>query len=442
MNIVIFLLSVLISIKPVYADFEDFSIIFQKTTPPAVDLKEWTVAIYINGRNNVDMFAFKDFNRIETVGSSNKINIVAEIGRAQGFLEGENTPETWSGVRRYYVIKDNDINKINSQLVEDRANVDMGSWQEAADFLRWAKINYPAKRYMFIIWNHGWGWIDPVQQKNLKSISHDFTTNNYIKTTEIKNIFKKAGRVNLYVSMACFMQMAEVITEIKDYANVVVGSEEVIQLPSFNWEDFFKSLVEKPSMNEEEAGKVLTETFKEMYSRPQYFQILVEGNYGAQLSAVKTAYMNEFLASVKRISQIIPLLKDTGALSKAKRDVLRFEVGETYNDPDKLISFYADPYHFFELIEKYYADSNEANFIKFQKELQNFKKIVDRKLVIKNVFLHKDRTGKDYSNTHGISMHIPGKEGHLIDYYDTYNQLLFDHLTGWSKVIDYLKKIE
>ena len=63
-------------------------------------------------------------------------------------------------------------------------------------------------------------------------------------------------------------------------------------------------------------------------------------------------------------------------------------------------------------------------------------------LVVKNVYLHKDRTGKDFSNTHGISMHIPGKEGHLIDYHDTYHQLEFEKQTNWSKVIEFLRKID
>ncbi len=428
-----------------HSQFENFNEIKESVIPPKPQIKKWTVAIYINGKNNVDMFAFKDFNRIETQGSDENINIVIEIGRAQGFLEGEETPEKWSGVRRYFVEKDDDINKINSKLIMDRGNVDMGSWEEAADFIRWAKANYPSKKFMFIIWDHGWGWIDPVKENsNLegnKSISHDFVTNNYIKTTELRKIFQKAGKVDIYASMACFMQMAEVITEIKDYTQVIAGSEEVIQLPSFNWEDFFALLKKYPNSNEETLGTFLVDTFKEMYQRPEYFNLLVEGKYGTQLSAVRTTYINEFISSMKNFAEIIPLLKDKSAISKAKKDVLRFEVGELDTDPDKLISFYADPYHFFELIEKYYSQKDDPTYIRFTNEFTIFKNIMN-KLIIKNAYLHKDRTGKDFSNAHGISLHIPGVKGHLIDYYDTYNELLFDKLTGWSKTIKFIENIE
>lgn len=424
-----------------FAQFEDFGKILKNVDVPSPKAKEWTVAIYINGRNNVDMFAYTDFNRIETQGSDSNVNIVAELGRSQGFLPDESTPEVWSGVRRYYVKKDSDLNKINSDMIVDRGSVDMGSWEEAADFVRWAKINYPSKKFMFIIWDHGWGWIDPVidsVNQVSRSISHDFTTNNYIKTTDIKKIFKKAGSVDMYASMACFMQMAEVVSEIKDYAKVIVGSEEVIQLPSFNWEDFLGLLKKYPDSDAEKAGIFLVDTFKEMYQRPEYFKLLVDGQYGTQLSAIRASEMDKFISSIKKIGDIVMKIKDVNAISKAKRDVLRFEVGEVSNDPDKLISFYGDIYNFLELIDKNYSNKSDPVYLEFSRELNNFKRIINGKLVIKNVYLNKDRTNKDFSNTHGISMYIPGAKGELINYYDTYTKLEFDKLTGWSRVIKFL----
>ena len=442
MMLIKFILFVFIS--TITAQFKDFNKIKESINlpEPKYRQKEWTVAIYINGKNNVDMFAYKDFNRIETIGSSNEVNIVAELGRAQGFWEGENTPEVWSGVRRYYIKKDTDTEKINSLLIEDRKNADMGNWEEAADFLRWVKINYPAKKYIFIIWDHGWGWIDPVKEtKNIKSISHDFITGNYIKTTELKKIFQKAGPVDIYISMACFMQMAEVISEIKDHAKLIIGSEEVIQLPSFNWEDFFDFLIKNPTVDIKKASIFFVESFKEMYQRPEYFQLLVEGKYGTQLSAIDSQYIDEFLMIMKEMTEAITSLTDKQAISKAKKDVIRFEVGEPDTDPDKLISFYADPYHFFELIDKYYIEKDEK-YYKFKDIFEKFKNLINKKLIIKNVYLHKDRTNKDFSNTHGISMHIPGKEGNLINYYPTYKDLYFEKITNWSKAINFIKSIE
>ncbi len=80
-----FLLFIFLTSQMLHSQFENFNEIKESVIPPKPQIKKWTVAIYINGKNNVDMFAFKDFNRIETQGSDENINIVIEIGRAQGF---------------------------------------------------------------------------------------------------------------------------------------------------------------------------------------------------------------------------------------------------------------------------------------------------------------------------------------------------------------------
>jgi len=210
-------------------------------------LREWTVMVYMNGKSNIEPFALADLNRLETVGSSDKVAIVAEIGRSKGLDNDTTADGDWAGVRRYYVTKDTDKEHLASTLLSDLGGPDMGDWKEAASFLKWARAEYPAQKYLFVIWEHGWRWIDPKKPgENLvngdRSISHDFVTGNYIKTTEMGKIFRTSGRVDMYVSMACFMQMAEVAYELKDSAEVLVGSEEVIQLPSLNWEDFLSLL--------------------------------------------------------------------------------------------------------------------------------------------------------------------------------------------------------
>ncbi|MBI4655999.1 MAG: hypothetical protein HY746_04525 [Elusimicrobia bacterium] len=418
---------------------------------PQENLKEWTIMVYINGKSNIEPFAVRDMNRLETAGSSGKINIVAELGRSKGLENDTQVDGDWSGTRRYFVSKDSDMNRISSPALMEFQKADMGDWRHAAGFVKWAKENFPAKKYLLIIWDHGWGWIDPEQPgENLlddskaskrKSISHDFETGNYIKTAELSMLFKEAGKIDVYASMACFMQMAEVAYEIRDYADVIVGSEEVIQLPSFNFEDFLRLMTEKPQSSPADAAVLLVDTFKEMYSRPEYLDELERTKYGTQLSAVKAVMLAELAGKVKAWADIAQKINDTNALGKAKKDVLRFEVGDETTDPKKEISFYGDLYHFVEITV---ANLNPA--LDGSKELaalgEDLKQFIASALVIKNVYLGKDRTGKTYSNTHGIGIHIPGKPGNLIEYHDTYHKLAFAKDSGWRKFIKYLEKIE
>ncbi|HAH32655.1 MAG TPA: hypothetical protein DCL44_10125 [Elusimicrobia bacterium] len=410
------------------------------------NIKDWTIMVFLNGKSNIEPFALTDFNRLETVGSSEKVNIIAELGRSKGLDNDTTADGDWNGVRRYYVTKDQDKDHIASPLIMDLGDTDMGDWKEAASFLKWARQAYPAKKYMFIIWDHGWGWIDPLKPgENLlgttKSISHDFVTGNYIKTTDMGKIFAEAGRVDVYVSMACFMQMAEVAYELRNAADVIVASEEVIQLPSLNFEDFLGLITANPKSPAETAGVYAVDTFKEMYSRPEYLDMLERTKYGTQLSAIRAGKLPFFALKVGAWANLAMSGGADTALKKAKEQVLRFEVGDETTDPDKSISFYGDLYNFAELTAKN-LDAGDKKNAALLASGENLKKFISDELVIKNTFVGKDRTGKDYSNTHGIAIDIPGNPGSLINYHQTYSQLAFEKAAGWQKFMKYLEALK
>ncbi|OGR63731.1 MAG: hypothetical protein A2X31_08620 [Elusimicrobia bacterium GWB2_63_22] len=398
--------------------------------------------VYMNGKSNIEPFALGDLNRFETVGSSEKVAIVAEIGRSKGLDNDTTADGDWAGVRRYYVTKDADLEHIASPLLADLGNPDMGDWRQAAAFLKWGKAAYPAKKYVFVIWDHGWGWLDPVKPgqgpDEGKSISHDFVTGNYIGTRQMGSIFKEAGKVDMYVSMACFMQMAEVAYEIKDGADVIVGAEEVIQLPGLNWESFLALLKADPSAGAEKAGVFMVDTFKEMYSRPDMLELLAQGGYGTQLSAIRGAKMRGLAAKIKNWYTLAMAAGDRAALARAKTEVVRFEIGDPATDPDKQIAFYGDLSHFVDLAASH-ADRSRPGYAAARAAGERLNKFIADELVIKNASIGRDRTGKDFSAVKGLAINIPGRPGTLIEYYPTYEKLLFAQDSGWGVFTKYLE---
>jgi len=408
-------------------------------------VKDWTIMVFMNGKSNIEPFALNDMNRFETVGSSEKVNIVTELGRSKGLENDTAADGDWEGVRRYLTVKDADKEHIASPALMDLGKVDMGDYREVVSFVKWAKAAYPAKRYMLIIWDHGWGWIDPKKPGDNplnggKSISHDFVSGNYIGTTDLGKIFKEAGRVDVYASMACFMQMAEVAYELRDGADIIIGSEEVIQLPSLNFEDFFGLMLQNPGAGAEQAGVYAVDTFKEMYSRPEYYDMLTQNKYGTQLSAIRSDKLESLALKIKNWTGLAMQVNDAAAYKKAGAGVLRFEIGDETTDPDKQISFYGDLYHFVELVN---ANLNAGlpGADKLKAAGEDLNEFIASELTVKNVYLGMDRTGKDYSNTHGISINIPGKPGSLIEYYPTYSRLAFEKAAEWRKFMNYLEKI-
>ncbi len=413
---------------------------------PHAPQREWTVMVYMNGKSNIEPFALSDMNRFETVGSSDKVAIVTELGRSKGLDNDTTADGDWAGVRRYLVVKDQDKDHIASPVLADLGNADMGDWHEAAAFLKWARAEYPAKKYLFVIWDHGWGWLDPVKPswKNetaSKSISHDFVSGHYIATTDMGKIFAEAGKVDMYASMACFMQMAEVAYELKDGADIIVGSEEVIQLAGLNWEDFLPALEKDPEAGPEKAGSYMVDTFHEMYTRPEYVQQLEQTKYGTQLSAVRAAKLPLLAKKTKAWYELAIKADDRAAMSKAKAEVLRFEIGDETTDPDKRISFYGDLSNFVELAG-HYADASRPGAKELAAAGEDLEKFIAGDLTIKSAWVGRDRTGKEYSNTHGISIDIPGKPGNLIEYYPTYSKLAFEKASGWDTFVKYLGSID
>jgi len=72
------------------------------------------------------------------------------------------------------------------------------------------------------------------------------------------------------------------------------------------------------------------------------------------------------------------------------------------------------------------------------KDLREF---ITGELTVRNVWLGRDRTGKQYSNAHGIAIQIPGRPGNLIDYYPSYPGLAFEKASGWGSFVKYLETI-
>ena len=112
--------------------------------------------IFMAADNNLEGGTSADINELEKVGSTANVNFVAQVDRI-----GEYSADTewkWSGTKRFFITKDQNVSKVTSKAVADLGEVDMASQEALVDFVKWTKENYPAKKYALILWNHGTGW--------------------------------------------------------------------------------------------------------------------------------------------------------------------------------------------------------------------------------------------------------------------------------------------
>ena len=332
--------------------------------------KEWTIMVFINAKNNLERYGLLDVNEMEKVGSSDKVNIVVEMGRIAGYASNDGD---WKTTRRYLVQKDNDFSKITSPVLADLGKTDMGDYKSLAAFANWAKTTYPAKRYMLIVWNHGAGWIKSRGMNDPKGISYDDETGNHITTPQFGMAMKAIGKVDVIGTDACLMQMPEVNYEIKDYVDYIVASEETEPGDGYTYDTFLGPVVAKPTMTAKEVGAQAVNAYSDHYGTQDHTQ-----------SLVLASAMNGFVPMVNDFVKAAMAANEKALIKTAMSGAQAYAYAEN-----------KDLWHFLAL---YGASSKDANVKATAKALQAY---------ITNTLVLVNRTNAGYSDSHGIAIYMP-----------------------------------
>lgn len=394
--------------------------------------REWTIMIFNNAKNNLEPIQLKAMNALEFLGSAKDVNIVLELGRL-GHVSGDGG---WKGIRRYYITKDNDSAKINSPVLWQTPGEDMGDYRKVVDFAGWAAYNFPAKRYVLIIANHGYGWLDQ-KSSGSRGISYDEESGKFIRTTEMAAMLDGVNRaigkrLDIYYSAACLMSSVEVAYEIRNQADVIIGSEEVAMTSSVGtvlWPNVVKAILDSPTLSTDNLAKAISDYY--VYGLNSIYQ-------KGTLSAVRGMYMESLAADLDNWAAAAMAFDDASAVRTAKLSVLRFYV-----------PLYADLGDFMEL----YAGSLKPDPAKNRtaEQIAEFKKytsaVVGR--LKTNVVVRNAVVGGQYRRATGLSISIPPKEQNdkfswkrIPDRFDDYDTLAFGKNHKWKAFCDYLDSVK
>ena len=239
---------------------------------PPVSSKDqtWLVMLYQDADDKIlEEDIYIDLNEAERVGSTDRVHIVAQVDRYQAGFSGDGD---WDSTRRYYVTKDDDLNKIDSHLVQDLGEVNMADGQALVDFVTWAVSNYPADRYALILSDHGmgWpgGWSDPSPGgKDANSAPLAKKLGEHLFLSEIDHalgdIRQQTGlaKFDIVGFDACLMAQLEVFSAIQPHAYYAIASEETE--PSLGWAytGFMQALTQNPDMEGAELSRLVVESY-------------------------------------------------------------------------------------------------------------------------------------------------------------------------------------
>lgn len=334
--------------------------------------KEWTIMVFMNGKNDLTDQVLADINEMEELGAPANVNLVVQAGRSPSATQ-------WAGVRRYLIGKDTNKSDISSELVMNTGNTDMGDWHSLENFGRWAKQTYPARKYMLIVWNHGSGWKmeQPAEEKSsAKGISYDDETGHMISPVDLAAAIRGMGGVEIYASDACLMQMAEVVYELRDTAKIVVGSEE--SEPEEGW-DYREFLGQVHSNSAGLTPEVLATAAVQGYMA--YYQ---KHHDQVTMSALRTQGMEKLRALVDQWIELA-MLENREAAVDVSSEVLAFDGSDS-----------VDLLNFMELVQ---GRSDSAGLKAKTAEVMDY--------FYRDILLDIGATGSNFKKAGGLAVYLP-----------------------------------
>ena len=377
--------------------------------PPIDETAEWTVMVYLDGDNNLETYGIQDINEMEMVGSTTDVNMVVQIDRIPYSVLAGNHQEyaddtsngNWTTTRRYYITKDLNPDQISSPLIGDLGELNMGDPTTLIDFTDWAITNYPAKKYLLVIWNHGGGF----RSLNLaKDIAWDDTNGgDKITMPELEDALSTisvqiGGKIDILGMDACFMAMTEVAYQIKDYADLLVTSEESEPNNGWPYDTILSQLSSDPSLTSIQLATNIVDDY--IFAYPS--------TYVTQ-SAIDLSYMDTLAGQLSNLA--LEIMSDSS--TPKYQYILASASSQHYGDYD-----FIDLY---DLCNNLLIYSNNAN-------VKNI--ILNIQQTLNPAVIKSGYSGLGVSRSRGLSIFFP------YYYYDNYYDYTnFSQDTFWNEML-------
>jgi hypothetical protein len=262
-----------------------------------------TIFIYMCGSNleTKQGLAGKNIDEILTANIGSDMNVVIETGGATTWRSHDIDS---SAIQRYEV-KNGEL-----KLLDSLPQANMGEAQTLTDFLTWGQKEYKSEQNMLVLWDHGGG--------SAKGVCFD---ENYsfdsLSLTELKDALD-ASQMNKKFSFisfdACLMATIEVVSVMKNYADYMIASEEIIPGGGMDYKAICEAFAS--DSKDEDIGKKICDAFmdkckktgKDIYSTLSLINLESADDLVEHFDNC-AAYMNRMSETKNYFSRIIAAAK-------------------------------------------------------------------------------------------------------------------------------------
>ena len=214
----------------------------------------WSVYWYLCGSDleSGGGFATGDLAELMEVELPENVNVVIETGGAN---EWQNDVVDASKLQRWV------YNSEGLNLVDEQPSASMGDAETLADFLSFAKTNYPAEKTAVVFWNHGGGSVSGASFDEIYGYDSLTLDEMYAAFSSIWDPSEENPPLELIGFDTCLMATVDVANAFSDLAHYLVASEETEPANGWYYSQWVGALAENPDMDGEELGKIICDAY-------------------------------------------------------------------------------------------------------------------------------------------------------------------------------------
>lgn len=285
----------------------------------AQSTETWTVLVYMAGDNNLWQNAIQDINDMESATLPANLTLVvqSDLPASSAYPEGQ---------RR--LIRQDSSPDITSPLIQNLGSINSGNPQTLNDFARWGFARYPSTRKALFIWGHGNSWFKDDSSKWICP-DDDAQQVMHVWDGSLRSAFNGLPYLDILLFDACSMQTLEVLSEVKDFAALIIGSAELVPSTGFPYQDFLHRF--DGTAGPEQISQGIVNAYIASY-QPGGSQNPGTANLMVTCSAVKGDQMELLLSS---FALFCHAYRDQAELLLSFRDGC-WEMNDGYNDVDIL----------------------------------------------------------------------------------------------------------
>lgn len=363
-----------------------------KNNDPDGDLPNYSIMVYGCAGGNLDPSLT---NNIEEAIKA-KVKNVPMTWLVKYSKQYQTDPDR-SGLRRF-VIKNKGVEEM---AVVGDASYPLYEPENLAEFIKWSKQKFPAKKYILILWNHGGGWLPSTDGPKRAVIFDDNLDKAAMSLDEVvKGVTLSGTKLDVIYYDACLMGALENLSGLNSVADYALMSNHSTYGGQYTY-------LRKALSNDANLETALAKYGSNVIS---YYKGNVPTADLVLTRLDKVSAANEI---IKKISQELVLTYDQYKpdYNRALTDAYYYDKEYPLYDIDKYVSLLAE-----------YSDNP-----KMKEYSQSLKTAIDQAIIF------RDDIGELGKTISWSATAVNKTQWENNDYNNgIYEALLFDKATGWS----------